>query len=87
MVSWELRTWLTHLLRLVVILGWTALSVGVASMVSPGINKWADAATRLVLLLILTLPALWVWGRKHGWAGLLPWGTGAKFAHDGVRRP
>jgi O-antigen/teichoic acid export membrane protein len=72
-----LRAWCLHLLRLAAMLGWVALGGGLASMISPEIGRWGDAVVRLGVLAAWTLPALWVWGVRQGWGGLLPGRRGA----------
>ncbi len=67
-----IRAWGIHLLRLALILGWVAAGVVVASIIGPGLGRWGDAAVRLGVLAAWTLPALWVWGIRQGWGGLLP---------------
>jgi O-antigen/teichoic acid export membrane protein len=67
-----LRVWAVHLARLTLILGWVTSGGVLASIFEPGLGRWADAAVRLAILAAWTLPALWVWGIKQGWSGLLP---------------
>ena len=67
-----LRAWLVHLARLSLILGWVAAGIGLASMIAPGLGLWGDAAARLGVLALWTIPALWAWGVGQGWGGLLP---------------
>lgn len=67
-----LRAWVMHLCRLGAIIGWVAAGVGWALLVPTSQRRWGDATIRLLVLAVWTLPALWVWGRRQGWGGLLP---------------
>ena len=68
--------WTRHVGGLLVTLGWFALATLLTAHLPLGLaNRWLDVGMRSVLLSTWLLPALWFWGRKHGWGGVLDRGS------------
>jgi O-antigen/teichoic acid export membrane protein len=63
--------WVEHMTGLCQVLGGFALATLLTAHVPLGYrNRWLDLAARSLLLSMWLLPALWFWGRRHGWGGL-----------------
>jgi O-antigen/teichoic acid export membrane protein len=70
------RAWFAHQVRLVHTLSWYASGALFSAhlpLVGPG--RWDGFAIRCAILTAWTLPALWIWGRRHGWGGILARGS------------
>lgn len=68
-LGWSDWTW--HLARLSTTAVGFGLATAAAAHLPSGLsNRWLDLAARLAVLAAWLLPALWLWGRRHGWGGL-----------------
>lgn len=66
------RTWLEHQGRLVRILAWYAAGAVLAAHLSVNsLPAWSQWPTRCLVLSAWILPALWAWGQRHGWGGMI----------------
>ena len=66
------RAWAVHQARLAGSLAWYAAGALVAAHLPLSIvDRWVEFAARCVILAAWTLPALWAWGRRNDWGGLL----------------
>jgi O-antigen/teichoic acid export membrane protein len=64
--------WGAHLVRVASSLAWFAAGAVVAAHGPIGVEgRWSDFFLRCLLLALWMLPALGLWGRRHGWGGLL----------------
>lgn len=64
--------WIRHQARLALTLGWFAAAALLAAHLPIGVeHRWLALAARCAILAAFGLPPLWVWGRRHGWGGLL----------------
>jgi len=64
--------WLGHQARLAAtIAGYTAGAMLAAHLPLPFLACWSAFALRCMILACWTLPPLWLWGRRHGWGGIL----------------
>jgi len=67
------RPWWAHQGRLARTLAGFALGTALAAHVPLGVaGRWPDLALRSLILAAWLLPALGLWGRRHGWGGFLP---------------
>jgi O-antigen/teichoic acid export membrane protein len=70
------RDWLAHQARLSRTLAWYASGALLATHVPlAGSGRWDGFALRCAVLSLWTLPALWAWGRRHGWGGVFHRGS------------
>ena len=64
--------WTRHVAKLARTLGGFALATLATAHVPLGLpGRWLDLAARSVVLSVWLLPVMWLWGRGHGWGGLL----------------
>lgn len=69
------RAWWVHQARLArTLVGFACGTLLAAHVRLPPLGQWAELAARGAILAAWLLPALWLWGRRHEWAGL-----GARF--------
>jgi O-antigen/teichoic acid export membrane protein len=65
------KRWIAHQGRLMQSLSWYAFGAVIAGNVAlDGLPPSLALAVRCLVLACWTLPALWLWGRRHGWGGL-----------------
>jgi O-antigen/teichoic acid export membrane protein len=69
--SLGMRAWMSHLGRLLVIHAWVGTGVLIALLVAPDIGRLAQVTIQIVLVLMWTLPVVWLWGVRQGWGGLI----------------